>query len=88
MKNLTSLLTSYCPIQGLQEGGQEETMTPGPIMGPVGFRGPRRGPIEMTLRNQNVEDRRPFFFLEITSKSGQNCGIFPVCCGVQKTGDA
>ena len=39
----------------------------GPIMGPVGFRGPSggpmgfRGPIEMTLRNQYVEDRRPFF---------------------------
>ena len=29
----------------------------GPIMGPVGFRGPSR----MTLRNQYVQDRRPFF---------------------------
>ena len=34
----------------------------GPIMGPVGFRGPSRGPIEMTLRNQYVEDRRLFFW--------------------------
>ena len=39
----------------------------GSIMGPVGFKGPSRGlmgfrgPIEMTLRNQYVEDRRPFF---------------------------
>ena len=39
----------------------------GPIMGPVGFRkpcrGPKdfRGPIEMTLRNQHVEDERRFF---------------------------
>ena len=50
-------------------------MTPGPmdfrrpIIGPVGFRGPSRGPmgsrrpIEMTLRNQYAEDRRPFFVL-------------------------
>ena len=53
------------------------------IVGPIGF----RGPIEMTLRNQYVENRRPFF-LEITSKSGQNCGIFPVCFGVHKTGNA
>ena len=36
-------------------------------MGPVGFKGPSRGlmgfrgPIEMTLRYQYVEDRRPFF---------------------------
>ena len=39
-------------------------MTPGPMnfrgpfMGPVGF----RGPIEMTLRNQDVEDGRRLFF--------------------------
>ena len=43
-------------------------MTPGPmnfrgiIMGPVSFRGPSSGPIEMTLRNQYMEDRRPFLF--------------------------
>ena len=40
-----------------------------------------RGPMEMTLTNQFVEHRRPFFFffffLEITSKSGENCGILP-----------
>ena len=34
----------------------------GAIMEPVGFRGSSRGPIDMTLRNQHVEDRRAFFF--------------------------
>ena len=39
----------------------------GPIMRPVGFKGPSRGlmgfrgPIEMTLRNQYVEDQSSFF---------------------------
>ena len=28
---------------------------------------------------------KTFFFFEITSKFGQNCGIFPVCFGVHKT---
>ena len=28
------------------------------------------------------------FFSEMKSKSGQICGIFPVCFGVHKTGDA
>ena len=63
--------------------GAGGTMTPGPmdfrgpITGPVGFRGPSRGPIgfrgpiKMTLRNQYVKNRRPFFF-EITSKSQEN----------------
>ena len=31
-------------------------------MEPVGFRGPSRGPIEKTRRNQYVEGQRPFFF--------------------------
>ena len=58
-------------------------------LGPMEFRGPSRGPmgfigpIEMTLTNQFVEDRRPFFFLEITSKSGENCAIFLFCFGIQ-----
>ena len=48
----------------------------GPIMGPVGFRRLSRGlmgfgrPIEMTLKNQYVEDQRAFFWGgEITSQS-------------------
>ena len=41
--------------------------------GPMEF----RGPMEMTLTNQFVEHRRPLFFLEITSKSRENCGILP-----------
>ena len=40
-----------------ERGGQGGTMTPGPM----DFRGPIMGPIEMTLRNQHVEDQRPFF---------------------------
>ena len=35
------------------------------------------GPMEMTLTNQFVKHRRSFFFFEITSKSGENCGILP-----------
>ena len=34
------------------------------------------GPMEMTLTNQFVKHQRSFF-LEITSKSGENCGILP-----------
>ena len=58
----------YGLCRAYERGGQRGTMTPGPmdfrgpIMGPVGFRGPSRGPIEMTLRNQYVEDRRTFSF--------------------------
>ena len=66
-------------IRAYERGGRGGTMTPGPmgfrglIMEPVGFRGPGRGPIEMTQRNQYVEGRRSSsFFFEITSKSGQN----------------
>ena len=34
------------------------------LRGPMGFEGPLdlRGPMEMTLTNQFVEHRRPFFF--------------------------
>ena len=68
------------PLTTLLAGG---TMTRGPMdfrepmgfRGLISFRGPSRepmgfrGPIEMTLRNQHVEDQRPFLFLEIISKS-------------------
>ena len=47
-----------------------------------------RWPMEMTLTNQFVEHRRPFLFLEITSKSGKNCVIFFFFFGVHKAGDA
>ena len=43
---------------GPPRGGAGRTMTPGPM----DFKGPIRGPIEMTLTNQFVENRRPFFF--------------------------
>ena len=66
----------------------------GPTKGPVGFRRPSkepmsfRGPIKMTLRNEYVEDRRPFFFCRSHQNPNKTCGIFPVCFGVHKTGDA
>ena len=68
-------------------------MTPGPMdfRGPVGFRGPSRGP--MGFQRAHGLSKSPskwhweismwktkdlsFCFLEITSKSGQNWGIFP-----------
>ena len=60
-----------------------------PIRGPMGFEGPLdfRGLMEMTLTNQFVEHRRPFF-LEITSKSEENWGIFLFFYEVHKAGDA
>ena len=71
-------------------------MTPGPIefRGPMGIRGPIRGPMhfrghmEMTLTNQFVEHRRSFSFFEITLNSGENCGIFLFFFGVHKARDA
>ena len=56
-------------------------MTPGPM--------DFKRPIEMTLTNQFVEDRRPFFFFfKITSKSGEIWGILLFHFGVHKTRDA
>ena len=54
-------------------------MTPGPMgfMGPVGF----RGLIEVTLRNQNVEDRRPFFFLKSHQNPDKTVAFFLDCFG-------
>ena len=51
----------------------------GPLEGPIDF----RGLMEMTLTNQFVEHRRSFFS-EITSKSGEYCGIFLFFFGVYK----
>ena len=56
-------------------------MTPGPSGGAS------RGPINMTLRNEYVEDRRPFF-LRSHQIPDKTCGILTVCFGVHKTGDA
>ena len=55
----------------------------------MGFEGPLdfKVPMEVTLTNQFVEHRRPFF-LEITSKSEENCGIFLFFFEVHKAGDA
>ena len=55
----------------------------------MGFKGPLdfRGRMEMTLTNQFVEYRGPFF-LEITSKSEGNCGNFLFFFEVYKAGDA
>ena len=65
-----SFIGHRCKTRAYERGRQGGTMTPGtmdfgrlvgfggPIIGPVGF----RGPIEMTLRNQYVDDRRPFSF--------------------------
>ena len=58
-------------------------MTPGAIRGPMYF----RGPMEMTLTNQFVEHTTPIFF-GITSKPGENCGIFLLFFGVHKARDA
>ena len=58
---------THCLLAGPTRRGVGGTMIlglmdfRGPTMGPVGFRGPSKGPIEMTQRNQYVEDRRPFF---------------------------
>ena len=54
----------------------------------MGFEGSLdfRGSMEVTLTNQFVEQRRPFF-LEITSKSEENCGIFSSFFEVHKAGD-
>ena len=70
-----TLLWSPGPPRGGERGGQWPwgPWTLGgplalgrPIMRPVGFRGSSRGPIEMTLRNQYVEDD---LFWESASKS-------------------
>ena len=60
-----------------------------PLRGPMGFKEPLdfRGRMEMTLTNQFVEYRGPFF-LEIISKSEENCGIFLFFFEVHKAGDA
>ena len=60
-----------------------------PIRGPMGFKGPLdfRGRMEITLTNQFVEYRGPFF-LEITSKSEESCGIFLFFFEAHKAGDA
>ena len=66
-------------------------MTPEAIREPIKGRMDFRGPMEMTLTNQFVEHRTPFFsffFFEITSKSGENCGIFLLFFGVHKARDA
>ena len=54
----------------------------------MGFKGPLdfRGRMEMTLTNQFVEYREPFFL--ISSKSEENCGIFLFFFEVHKAGDA
>ena len=44
--------------QVLREGGAGGTVTPEPM----DFRGPSRGPIEMTLRNQHVKTEDLFLF--------------------------
>ena len=56
---------------------------------------PAEGPwVQRAHRNDTEKSvcgrLKTFFFLGggITSKSGQNCGIFPVCFGVHKTGNA
>ena len=48
-------------------------------MGPIGFRGHMgfRGPIEMTLRNQYVEDQRTFFFWRLHQNPDKTVAIFP-----------
>ena len=55
----------------------------------MGFKRPLdfRGRMEMTLTNQFVEYQGPFF-LEITSTSEENCGIFLFFFEVYKAGDA
>ena len=67
-------------------------MTPVPMefRRPMGFKGPLdfRGRMEMTLTNQFVEYRGPFFFFEFTSKSEENCGIFLFFYEVYKAGVA
>ena len=68
-------------------------MTPVPMefRRPMGFKGPLdfRGRMEMTLTNQFVEYRGPFFFFfQFTSKSEENCGIFLFFYVVYKAGDA
>ena len=66
--------------QGLREGGRGGTMTSGPmgfrvaLMGLVDF----RRPIEMTLRNQGVEDGRPFLFLRSHRNSEKMVTFFLV----------
>ena len=65
-------------------------MTPVPMefRRPMGFKGPLdfRGRMEMTqISLWNIED---LFFLEITSKSEENCGIFLFFFEVHKAGDA
>ena len=53
-------------MQGHREGKQGETMTlvPMEFRRPMGFEGllDFKGPMEMTLTNQFVEHRRPFFW--------------------------
>ena len=54
--NLIRLTPYQFVTSGPTRGGQEGTMTPRPM--------DFRGSIEMTLRNQDVEDVRPFFFVD------------------------
>ena len=68
-RTVENLQVRMRPLQGLREGGGgREDNDPGAycFRRPMGFRGASRGPmgfrgpIEMTLRNQLVEDRQPF----------------------------
>ena len=45
-------------------------------MGSVGFRGTSRRPIERTLRNQFVKNRRPFFLLRSYQNSDKSAAFF------------
>ena len=56
-------------LVAFRQGHRGGEMAPGPME--------FRKPMEMTLTNQFVEHQRTFFFFEITSKSGENCGILP-----------
>ena len=75
-KNGSSWASALVEAGPPREGKRGETMTPvpmefkRPIRGPMGFEGPLgfRGRMEMTLTNQFVEYRGPFFFF----KSHQN----------------
>ena len=72
-QNINQFIFAF--TQSIQNWGQGGTMTPGPM----GFRGPIRRPrgfikpIEITLTNQFVEDRRPFFFGDHIKIRGKEC---------------
>ena len=70
---------------------------PGPKRGGQGDNDPGARWLQRTQQRARRNDTeksvcgRPknfFFFFEIKSKFGQNCGIFSVCFGVNQTGDA